>query len=171
MLGITTCLTQRADPAGPGRRGCGPRASELRHALEPTVPARAERAGAAAARAALWGLWADAGDGEAGRAAWDPAKCGNAADLHARHRRRLPGCGYTATLSLTVGTPRMPPRTTRRVRHTRSPLPTTTSHRDSFLPRPKKNHGRHIVPSASSSSASSRHHLLCNRIGHGHAVV
>lgn len=29
----------------------------------------------------------------------------------------------------------------------------------------------HIVPSASSSSASSRHHLLCNRIGHGQTVV
>ena len=29
----------------------------------------------------------------------------------------------------------------------------------------------HFAPSDSSSSASSRHHLLCNCIGHGHAVV
>ncbi len=33
-------------------------------------------------------------------------------------------------------------------------------------------HGRgHFTPSASSSSASSRHHLLCDPIGYGHTVV
>ena len=46
-------------------------------------------------------------------AAWDHAQRRNAVDLHPRHLRRLPGCGYTATLSLTVATSR----TTHRARH------------------------------------------------------